>query len=260
VRKRVYRRVFELNRLSPRDNGKSTTRGISCGGSRLLSLLITLMPHGGTIAKSRNREIARAPSSLLPARSVVSRRPLYRAAFKFWISAGSCGRGTGNRGQGRGRGRQRVLSRPSLVAYCIIQICPEKNTRLNFKGMKKSTNEHTASPSPPVEKSRFPPRIFKVAPISVRLCLSEIYICPVSREFASRPVDDRSPFVSCSISLGNPSVTPLLRPFRDFSGSARYFLRISRFIARGGGGEGTRLRLRFLHIRLIAETRVRNGN
>lgn len=53
-----------------------------------------------------------------------------------------------NRGRERGRGKQRVLSRPSLVACCIIQICPEKNTRLNFKGMKKSTNEHTV-PLPP---------------------------------------------------------------------------------------------------------------
>lgn len=98
---------------------------------------------------------------------------------------------------------QRVLSRPSLVAYYIIQICPEKNTRLNFKGMKKSTNTHTHSPW----KSRSSLlAFFKVAPISVpALPVSEIYICPVSREFASRPRRrSLAPFVSCSISHGNP--------------------------------------------------------
>jgi len=99
------------------------------------SLLITLMPRGGGRRREREeRGRWRNPESVHPALAFL--RPFSSFGFSRRLEREEGEEGT--KGDAA-RVRSSVPRRPLRACY-IIQICPEKNIGLNFKGMKKSAN------------------------------------------------------------------------------------------------------------------------
>lgn len=101
------------------------------------------MLRGGTIEKSWKHAASPPPPSPPPSFALT--------AFKFWISDGEGGMQSAC-----------FLGHP-LVAYYIIQICPEKNTGLNFKGDEEVGEQprrplvltFAPLPAPPLKPLRF---------------------------------------------------------------------------------------------------------
>lgn len=101
-----------------------------------------------------------------------------------------------------------------LVAYYIIQICPEKNIGLNFKGDEEVDEQRPPSPRRPLTAPP-PSPLLKPLRFSCGSTSRDLHMSCISRICIARfrfALD-----LSLSPPLGNPPVMPLSRTFAGFS-------------------------------------------